>query len=78
MAAVIIALQGTALGLVIGVLFGWALVVALRDQGTTVFSLPYASLGNIVVLAASAGIIAAVLPARRAAKLDILRAVVTE
>jgi len=56
----------------------WALVHALRNQGTTVFSLPYVTLAIVVVLAAGAGVIAAVLPARRAAKLDVLRAVVTD
>lgn len=71
----IIALQGTALGLVIGVFFGWALVRALHDQGVTVFHLPVTSLGVLVLLSALAGAVAAVLPGRRAAKLDVLRAV---
>jgi|SRR6516225_4994138 hypothetical protein len=38
--AVIIALQGTLLGLLIGVFFGWALVTALGHPGRVVFSLP--------------------------------------
>jgi putative ABC transport system permease protein len=76
--SVVIALQGTLLGLVIGVFFGWALVHALSNQGTTVFSVPYTTLAVVVVLAAMAGIAAAVLPAKRAAKLDVLRAIVTD
>jgi putative ABC transport system permease protein len=76
--SVIIALQGAALGLAIGVFFGWALVKALNDEGITVFQLPYASLALIVLLAALAGMAAAIGPSRRAAKLDVLRAVVTE
>lgn len=76
--SVVIALQGTVLGLVIGVFFGWALVTAMKDQGIGVFRVPVASLGLVVVLAVVAGIVAAVLPGRRAAKLDVLRAVVTE
>jgi putative ABC transport system permease protein len=76
--SVVIALQGTTLGLLIGVFFGWSLVHALKNQGTSVFSLPYATLGTVVVLAAIAGVIAAILPARRAAKLDVLRAVVAQ
>jgi putative ABC transport system permease protein len=76
--AVIIALQGTLLGLLIGVFFGWALVTALGHQGTVVFSLPYVSMGAIVVLGALAGIVAAVGPARRAAKLEILPSITTE
>jgi putative ABC transport system permease protein len=76
--SVIIALQGTMLGLLIGVFFGWALVTALSDEGISVFRIPYASLAIIVLLAAIAGMAAAVPPSRRAAKLDVLRAVVTE
>jgi putative ABC transport system permease protein len=76
--SVIIAIQGTLLGLVVGVLFGWALVTALSDEGFETFRLPVATLVVIVVLAALAGVLAAVWPARRAAKLDVLRAVVTE
>jgi putative ABC transport system permease protein len=75
--AVIIALQGTLLGLATGLFFGWALVRALHDQGITVFHLPVTSLVIVVLLAGTAGALAAVLPGRRAAKLDILRAVAT-
>ena len=76
--SVIIALQGTVLGLLIGVFFGWALVLAMKNQGITVFSIPVLSLAIVVVLAALAGVAAAVLPSRRAAKLNILRAIVSE
>ena len=76
--SVIIAIQGTMLGLLVGVLFGWALVTAMSDEGLETFRLPVATLIVIVVLAALAGVLAAVWPARRAAKLDVLRAVVTE
>ena len=76
--SVIIALQGTVLGLLIGVFFGWALVLAMKNQGVTVFSVPVLSLLNVVVLAALAGAAAAIWPSRRAAKLNILRAIVTE
>jgi putative ABC transport system permease protein len=76
--SVIIAVQGTLLGLVIGIFFGWSLVRALRDEGLNTFSLPVVTLLIVVVLAALAGVLAAVLPARRAARLDVLRAVSTE
>jgi putative ABC transport system permease protein len=76
--SVIIALQGTVLGLLIGVFFGWALVLAMRNQGITEFSVPVLSLVIVVVLAALAGAAAAIWPSRRAAKLNILRAIVTE
>ena len=76
--SVIIAVQGAVLGLVIGIFFGWALVRALADQGLNTLSIPVPSLTAVVVLAAVAGVVAAILPARRAAKLDVLKAVVTE
>lgn len=76
--SVIIALQGTLLGLAIGIFFGWALIKASADQGIGQFSLPVTRLFVIVVLAGIAGVAAAILPGRRAAKLDVLKAVVSE
>jgi putative ABC transport system permease protein len=73
--SVIIALLGTILGLVIGVAFAWAMVQALGDQGIDKFSLAPLQLVVIVVLAALFGILAAAWPARRAAKLDVLRSI---
>ncbi|HEV3400239.1 MAG TPA: FtsX-like permease family protein [Acidimicrobiales bacterium] len=76
--SVIIALQGTFLGLLIGVFFGWALVQALDSEGIERLAIPVGQLVAIVVLAGIAGVIAAIPPARRAAKLDVLRAITTE
>jgi putative ABC transport system permease protein len=76
--SVIIAVQGALLGLVIGVFFGWALVTALEDEGLNTFTVPVLSLVIVVVLAALAGVVAAVMPARRAARLDVLRAIISE
>ena len=73
--SVIIALQGTFLGLLIGVFFGWALVQALADEGIDTFRLPVSSLAVVVVLAAIAGVLAAIAPSRRAAKLNVLAAI---
>ena len=76
--AVIIAVLGAVLGLAIGVFFGWTIVRALRSIGITEFALPVGQLVIFVVFAALAGILAAVLPGRRAAKVDMLRAITTE
>jgi len=76
--SVIVALQGTLLGLVVGIFFGWALVRAQKNQGITVLSLPYLTLVIVIVLAGLAGVAAAILPSRRAARLNILQAIVTE
>jgi putative ABC transport system permease protein len=76
--SVIIALQGTVLGLLVGVFFGWALVLSMKSQGITEFSMPALSLVIVVLLAGLAGFAAAILPSRRAAKLNILRAIASE
>src|SRR5262249_27262046 len=76
--AVVIAVFGAVLGVVLGIFFGWALVEALKDQGVSVFAIPIGQLVIYIVLAGLAGILAAVWPARRAAKLDVLRAVTFE
>jgi putative ABC transport system permease protein len=73
--SVVIALYGAVLGLLVGSAFGWALVRALRDQGITELAVPGARLAVVVVVAAAAGVLAAALPARRAARLDVLQAV---
>jgi putative ABC transport system permease protein len=76
--SVIIALQGALLGLAVGVFFGWALVTALRDEGFNTLDLPVTNLVVIVFLAGLAGVLAALWPARRAARLDVLRAISSE
>jgi putative ABC transport system permease protein len=76
--AVIIAVLGAVLGLAVGVFFGWTVVRALRSVGITEFALPGGQLVIFVVFAALAGILAAVLPGRRAARIDVLRAITTE
>ncbi len=76
--AVIIAVLGAVLGLAVGTFFGWTLVRALHSQGITEFALPVGTLLVFVVAAALAGVLAAVFPGRRAARIDILRAITTE
>ncbi len=76
--SVIIALFGTLLGLLIGLFFGWVMVEALKSQGFSAFSVPVGQLALIVVLGALAGVLAAIVPARRAARLDVLQAITTE
>lgn len=76
--AVVIAVLGAALGLVVGLFFGWALVSALGDLGLDTLAVPYLQLAVIVAIAAVAGVVAAALPARRAARMDVLQAIVGE
>ncbi len=76
--AVIIALLGVLLGLVIGGGMGTAVVRALASQGLSKLSIPAGQLVAYVVAAFVIGVLAAVLPARRAARLNVLEAIATE
>ncbi|WP_370327492.1 ABC transporter permease [Euzebya sp.] len=72
--AVLIAGLGATLGLAIGVTFGRLMTLALADQGISTFEVPAAQLVIGFVAAALAGIAAAILPARRASRVDVLKA----
>ncbi len=76
--SVLTAVFGSLLGLGIGLFFGWALVEALKDEGLTEMVVPVGQLVGIVLVAALAGVGAAILPARRAARLDVLDAIFDE
>jgi putative ABC transport system permease protein len=76
--AVIVSLFGTLGGLGLGAFFAWAVVQAISDNGLDVFKIPVGTIAVITVIAALAGVVAAIVPARRAARLDILQAIATE
>jgi putative ABC transport system permease protein len=71
--SVITALIGAALGLPLGLFLAALVTRALQDQGLG-FSVPVTSLIAFTVVAVIAGLLAAILPARRAARLDVLHA----
>ena len=73
--AVIIAVFGAVLGIAIGILFGWALQQALADEGVSQLKIPVGQLLVYLVFAGLAGVLAAIWPARRAAKLNVLEAI---
>ncbi len=73
--SVMIALMGTFLGFALAVAGSWGIVQAISAEDPLSFVVPPVQLTVIVVLAAVAGVLAAVGPARRAAKLDILAAI---
>jgi putative ABC transport system permease protein len=75
--AVLIALFGTTLGLVVGAFFGWALVRTLADEGVNHLTMPIPNLAIVTIVAVLAGVGAALLPARRAARLNVLEAIAT-
>ena len=76
--SVMIAVLGTGLGLVLALAGAWAIVQALADEGITEVVVPGTRILVIVGCAIVAGVVAALGPARRAARLDILRAVASE
>jgi putative ABC transport system permease protein len=76
--AIVIAVLGALLGVGMGVVFGWAIVTSLKDQGLTLLSVPTSTLGWFVVGAAIIGVLAALLPAYRASRIDVLKAIATE
>jgi putative ABC transport system permease protein len=73
--AVLIGLVGTATGLIVGTGVSTALVASLRDFGLVVYSLPGGGLALIGVAALVVGVVAAIRPARQAARLSILEAI---
>jgi putative ABC transport system permease protein len=76
--AIVIAVFGALLGLGMGLVFGLSLMRALEDEGLTEVVVPWVTLFVFVLAAAVVGVLAAVIPARRAARLDVLRAITTE
>ena len=69
--AVITALIGAILGIVLGVIFAALISQPLKDEGFTL-SYPIGSLVVLLILAGIAGVLAAIPPARRASRLNVL------
>ncbi len=74
MTALFGAVLGTALGLTLGVL----LQRVLSDEGLATLAVPWAQQALVFVLAGVVGVLAALLPAWRASRLDVLRAITTD
>ncbi|MFI1988697.1 ABC transporter permease [Actinoplanes sp. NPDC020271] len=73
--AVVISVFGALLGVAVGAGMGTAVTRALKNDGITELVLPWDRMGTYLVLAALVGVIAAVVPAIRAARLDVLGAI---
>ena len=71
--AIVTSLMGAALGLAVGTFLALLITHALKSQGI-VFAFPWVQMGYFVIAAIIVGILAAVLPARRAARLNVLEA----
>lgn len=76
--AVIVSVMGGLIGLVLGLLLGRALISALTSTGINKFAIPGGQLVIYVIAAGICGVLASIFPARRARKLNVLRAIATE
>ena len=84
--ASIVSVFGALMGIGLGIFFGWALIRALEDLGLSIFVIPWlpssASVSGVLgsllfwlVATGILGILFAVYPARRAAKLNVIEAI---
>jgi putative ABC transport system permease protein len=76
--SLLMALLGAVTGVVLGSLAGVALSRALADSGITAVTVPVGTLAAYLVVAALVGVLAAVGPARRASRIDVLHAITVE
>lgn len=76
--ALLIAVFGALLGVGLGLLFGVAIQQTLADDGITELGIPWTLITVVIVVSALVGVLAAIIPARRAANLDVLAAIATE
>lgn len=76
--SVIVALLGTATGVLLGIFFGWSISVTIRDSGLGTFTFPGVPILVIAALAVLGAVLAATRPASRAARLDVLHSIAEE
>jgi putative ABC transport system permease protein len=73
--SVVISVFGTAGGVALGTLLGWAVVKSASSSTLDVFAAPPGQLAIFLIAGALAGVLAGLRPARRAARLDVLTAI---
>ncbi|MBT8198030.1 MAG: FtsX-like permease family protein, partial [Acidimicrobiia bacterium] len=73
--SIVVAVIGGVFGIVIGTFFGIVVVTALGDVGIDTLGVPVGQLLSLLIVAAIAGVLASIGPARRAAKLNVLEAI---
>jgi len=76
--AALIGMVGALVGVVLGIFLGWVFQRALIGQGITELVVPWARLVLYVIAGAATGFVAGTIPARRAARVDMLAAIAAE
>lgn len=76
--SIIICLFGAVLGIAVGIGLGWTVQQALESEGLTNFALPWSLIIAYLVVSVVVGLLAALAPAARAAKLNVLGAIAYE
>jgi putative ABC transport system permease protein len=71
--SIVTSLMGAVLGMVVGVFLAALITHALSSSGIA-FAIPWIEIVYFVLAAILVGVLAAVIPARRAARLNVLRA----
>jgi putative ABC transport system permease protein len=73
--SVMVSVLGGVFGIVVGLAFGWIVGTALAEFGVTQIVVPFAWLAAGLLVAGLAGVLAGVVPARRASRVDVLTAI---
>ncbi len=76
--SVITSVYGAFVGVLMGLVLGYVVIIALRDNGLDQYTVPVGNIVIILVLAFVAGVAAAVIPAWRATRLNVLRAIAAD
>ncbi|MFI6580209.1 ABC transporter permease [Embleya sp. NPDC050493] len=76
--SMVIAVFGALVGLALGMAWGIGAQRLLAKQGLDVLEIPWGTVIGIVIAAAVVGLLAAVMPAFRAARMNVLRAIATD
>jgi putative ABC transport system permease protein len=74
----LVALFGTVGGVALGAFLGSALIRSLAEEGFEAVTIPVSQLAVVLALGAVIGVVAALRPARRAARLDVLAAIASD
>lgn len=76
--SIVISVFGSLLGMAVGCGLGALVVTALEDEGFSELAFPWARLALFLALAVIVGLLAAIIPAFRASRVNVLRAIAYE